>query len=60
LYVTKVMNVYERWKLMLDLVIKDDGSDQFIESNHGKLFWAPAQEVEDLDDKEIPHKVDNK
>ena len=30
---TKLRNVFERWKLVLDLIIKDDGGDRYIEAN---------------------------
>ena len=30
---TKLRNVYKRWKLVLDLIIKDDGGDRYIEAN---------------------------
>ena len=49
---TKLRNVYERWKLVLDLIIKDKGGDRFIESNRGKLFRAPSPEAEELDEEE--------
>ena len=35
---------------MLDLILKDNGGDQFVESNHGKLFREPSREAEDLDE----------
>ena len=46
----KLNNVYERWKMVLDLIMKDDGGDKFVESNRGKLFRAPSREAEDLDE----------
>ena len=49
---TNLRNVYERWKLVLDLIIKDEGGDRFIESNRGKLFRAPSPEAEELDEEE--------
>ena len=56
----KLTNVYERWKLVLDLILKDDGGDQFIESNRSKLFRAPYQEIEELEEEELRHEVDAK
>ena len=55
----KLTNVYERWKMVLNLIIKDDGGDQFIESNRGKLFRAPSREAEDLDEEVVRSEVDN-
>ena len=49
---TKLRNVYERWKLVLDLIIKDEGGDRYIEANRGKLFKAPSPEAEELDEEE--------
>ena len=54
----KLTNVYERWKMVLDLILKDDGGDRFIESNRGKLFRAPSQEAEDLDEDNVPPPAD--
>ena len=48
----KLRNVYERWKLVLDLIIKDDGGDRYIEANRGKLFKVPSPEAEELDEEE--------
>ena len=48
----KLRNVYERWKLVLDLIIKDDGRDRYIEANRGKLFKVPSPETEELDKEE--------
>ena len=56
----KLTNVYERWKLVLDLILKDDGGDRFIESNRSKLFRTPYQEIEDLEEEELRHEVDAK
>lgn len=44
----KLMNVFERWKLVLALILKDDDGDRCIESNRGKFFCAPSREVEYL------------
>merc|ERR1711966_508988 len=49
---TKLRNVYERWKLVLDLIIKDEGGDRYIEGNRGKLFKTPSPEAEELDEEE--------
>ena len=44
----KLTNVYNRWKLVLDLIIKDEGGDRKVESKRGKLFRAPSDEAEVL------------
>ena len=49
---TKLRNVFKRWKLVLNLIIKDDGGDRYIEANQGKLFKAPSPEAEELDKEE--------
>ena len=46
----KLKNVYERWKLVLDLIIEDNGGYRLIESKRGKLFREPSREAEDLDE----------
>ena len=43
----KLDNVYKRWKLVLDLILKDGGGNKFIKSNRGKIFRAPSREAED-------------
>ena len=47
----KLENVYNRWKMVLDLIIEDEGGDANIESKRGKLFRAPTEEEEDLFDE---------
>ena len=54
----KLKNVYERWKLVLDLIIADNGGDRLIESNRGKLFRAPSDETEDLEENDPAPPVD--
>ena len=46
---TKLRNVYERWKLVLVLIIKNNGGDCYIKANQGKLFKVPSPEAEELD-----------
>ena len=48
---TKLRNVYERWKLVLDLIIKDDDGERYIEANRGKRYKVPSPEAEELDEK---------
>ena len=49
---TKLRNVCGRWKLVLDLIIKDNGGDCYIEANRGKLFKVPSPEAEELNEEE--------
>ena len=42
----KLENVYRRWKLVLDLIIEDQGGNAKVESRRGKLYSAPAAEAE--------------
>ena len=46
----KLTNVYERWKLVLDLIIEDNGGDRLIGSKRGKLFRESSHEEEDLEE----------
>ncbi len=48
----KLTNVYRRWKMVLDLIIEDEGGDDLVESKRGKLYRAPSEEAEDLDSDE--------
>ena len=49
----KLTNIYQQWKLILDLVIEDEGGDGLIESKWGKLYSNPsAEEAETLEDVE--------
>ena len=46
----KLHNVYTRWKMVLDLIIEDDGGDRLVEARRGKLYREPsAVELEDGD-----------
>ena len=44
----KLTNVYERWNLVLDLILEDNGGDRLIESRRVKLFREPSDEEEEL------------
>ena len=44
--------VYRRWKIVLDLIIEDDGGNRKVETKRGKLFRAPSDEAEILDEDE--------
>ena len=51
----KLTNVWNRWRLVLDLIIEDDGGNRKVESKRGKLFRAPPEEpecVRDVVDRE--------
>ena len=37
-----IESVYQRWLLVLDLIIKDDGGNRFVESYRGKLTNDPT------------------
>ena len=43
-------NVWNRWRLVLDLIIDDDGGNRLVESKRGKLFHAPPEEAEVIED----------
>lgn len=42
----KLTNVYNRWRLVLDLIIQDEGGNRLVESKRGKLFSVPSDEPE--------------
>ena len=44
----KLTNIWNRWRMVLDLIIEDEDGDRLVESRRGKLFRAPADEAEDL------------
>ena len=48
----KLTNVYRRWKLVLDLIIEDNGGDALVESRRKKLYREPSEEAEDLNNDE--------
>ena len=56
----KLENVYERWKLVLDLIIEDNGGDRLIKSKRGKLFREQSHETEDLNEDNSAPPVDPK
>ncbi len=35
---SKLQNVYTWWKIVLDLIIKDEGDDRIVEAKCGKLL----------------------
>ena len=48
----KLENVFRRWKMVLDLIVEDEGGNRKVETKRGKLFRAPEAEVEDLEEEE--------
>ena len=46
----KLEDVYSRWLKVLDLIIEDNGGDRLVEAKRGKLYTAPSEEIESLDD----------
>ena len=55
----KLENVWNRWKMVLDLIIEDEGGDAKVESKRGKLYREPSHEAEVLDvDDEEPTEAD--
>ena len=47
----KLTNVWNRWRLVLDLIIEDDGGNRKVESKRGKLFRAPPDHDECIDEE---------
>ena len=49
----KLQNVFTRWKMVIDLIIEDNGGDRVVEARRGKLYREPsADELEDGDAEE--------
>ena len=46
----KLANVWNRWRLVLDLIIEDEGGDRKVEAKRGKIFRAPPEEAEVIED----------
>ena len=55
----KLENIYKRWKLVVNLIIKYNGDNQLIEAKLGKLYQEPSPVVEDLDEENTRHAVDD-
>jgi len=49
----KLENVYNRWKMVLDLIIEDarGNSNSKVESKCGKVYRKPSNEAENLEDE---------
>ena len=50
---TKFTNLYNCWRMVLDLILEDHGGKWLIDAKRGKLFRAPSSEVKDLREEEI-------
>ena len=48
----KLESVYNRWKMVLDLIIEDEGGNAKVESKRGKLYREPSPEAECLEEEE--------
>ena len=48
----KLLNIYSRWLLVLDLIIEDKGGNRLVETKRGKLYQAPSAETEDLEEED--------
>ena len=46
----KLTNVWNRWRLVLDLIVEGEGGDGMVEAKRGKLFRAPPEEAEVIED----------
>ena len=46
----KLTNVWNHWRMILDLIIDDEGGDRLIESKRGKLYRAPPEEAEVIEE----------
>ena len=49
---------YEKWKIVLDLILKNNSGDKFIEANRGKLFRSPSREAEHFNEASMREAVD--
>ena len=46
---TKLTDIWNRWLMVINLIIKDEDRDRLVESRRGKRFRAPTDEAEDID-----------
>ena len=46
-------------KMVVDLIIEDNGGDRLIEAKRGKLYRAPSPEMKDLDEDQESRDVDD-
>ena len=55
----KLLNVYNHWKVVLGLIIKDNDSDRLVECKRGKLYYAHSPEMEYLKEDWQSHNVND-
>ena len=48
----KLQNVYNRWLMVLDLIIDNNSNNALVETKRGKLYRDPSAEMEMFDDKD--------
>ena len=48
----KLLNVYNHWLLVLDLIIEDNGDNRLVETKRGKLYQVPSPEIENLEEED--------
>ena len=46
----KLENIWNPWRLVLGLIIDDGDGNRLVESKRGKLFRAPSDEAEIIED----------
>ena len=46
----KLENVWKHWRLALNLIIDDAGDNRLVETKRGKLFRAPPDEADIIED----------
>ena len=46
----KLANVWNRWRLVLDLIIEDEGGDRKVVAKRGKIFRVPAEKAKVIKD----------
>ena len=52
LHPIKLLNVYNCWLLVLDLIIEDNSGNRLIETKRGKLYRAPSAEIENVEEED--------
>lgn len=44
----KLTNIWNRWRLVLNLIIEDEGGNRLVDARRGKLFKLPSENDEEL------------
>ena len=52
LQLIKLLNVYTRWLLVLDLIIEDNDGNRLVKTKRGKLYRAPSAKIENLEEED--------